>query len=301
MGADLSRGLLEFAEGKPIGPNGIRWLKIHTANKMGQDKLSIEDRIKYVETMMPLIRKCAEDPLKNKEWATFEDCWQSLASMLELVAVLESKDPENYISHIHIHQDGSCNGLQHYAALGRDYAGAVQVNLARGEKPGDIYTHVANMVQERVQQDSENPSSKYHNIAKRLLGNIKRKIVKQTVMTTVYGVTFIGARKQIYRQLKDKAFMEDDDKAIYEASYYIALLTLDSVKNLFAGAHSIKAWLIQCAALIGNTSYPVSWITPLGLPVIQPYRSKGQMDVISTILQKVTLSTVSDNVTRFIS
>jgi DNA-directed RNA polymerase len=31
---------------------------------------------------------------------------------------------------MHIHQDGSCNGLQHYAALGRDIEGANQVNLA---------------------------------------------------------------------------------------------------------------------------------------------------------------------------
>lgn len=31
---------------------------------------------------------------------------------------------------------------------------------------------------------------------------IPRKVIKQTVMTTVYGVTRIGAREQIARQLK---------------------------------------------------------------------------------------------------
>ena len=31
---------------------------------------------------------------------------------------------------------------------------------------------------------------------------IPRKVIKQTVMTTVYGVTLIGAREQIARQLK---------------------------------------------------------------------------------------------------
>ncbi len=34
-------------------------------------------------------------------------------------------------------------------------------------------------------------------------GFVKRKVVKQTVMTTVYGVTKYGATKQIARQLKD--------------------------------------------------------------------------------------------------
>jgi DNA-directed RNA polymerase len=36
-----------------------------------------------------------------------------------------------------------------------------------------------------------------------LAGFVKRKVVKQTVMTTVYGVTKYGATKQIARQLKD--------------------------------------------------------------------------------------------------
>jgi DNA-directed RNA polymerase len=31
-------------------------------------------------------------------------------------------------------------------------------------------------------------------MAKKLAGNIKRKTIKQTVMTSVYGVTFLGAR-----------------------------------------------------------------------------------------------------------
>jgi DNA-directed RNA polymerase len=50
------------------------------------------------------------------------------------------------MSDLHIHQDGSCNGLQHYAALGRDAEGAAQVNLDKRDLPGDVYTYVMNMV-----------------------------------------------------------------------------------------------------------------------------------------------------------
>lgn len=39
-------------------------------------------------------------------------------------------------------------------------------------------------------------------IAQLLDGLISRKIIKQTVMTTVYGVTRYGARLQIAKQLK---------------------------------------------------------------------------------------------------
>lgn len=41
-------------------------------------------------------------------------------------------------------------------------------------------------------------------IAQVLEGHIHRKVIKQTVMTTVYGVTRFGARLQIARQLKGK-------------------------------------------------------------------------------------------------
>ncbi len=38
-----------------------------------------------------------------------------------------------------LRQDGSCNGLQHYAALARDQDGGRAVNLMPGEAPADVY------------------------------------------------------------------------------------------------------------------------------------------------------------------
>ena len=52
MGADINRGLLEFAEGKPLGEDGLFWLKVHLANKIGKDKLPIKDRAAYAESIM---------------------------------------------------------------------------------------------------------------------------------------------------------------------------------------------------------------------------------------------------------
>jgi DNA-directed RNA polymerase len=66
MSSDICRGLLEFAEAKPIGPNGINWLKIHLANVMGKDKLSFNERIAYVDMNMSIIEACAKDPLNNR-------------------------------------------------------------------------------------------------------------------------------------------------------------------------------------------------------------------------------------------
>lgn len=50
----------------------------------------------------------------------------------------------------HVFQDGSCNGLQHYAALGRDVIGATSVNLMPCEVPQDVYSSVAQQVSRAV-------------------------------------------------------------------------------------------------------------------------------------------------------
>ena len=66
------------------------------------------------------------------------------------------------------------------------------------EVPADLYTFVAVMVEERILDDlhSEDPHKK--EMATRLTGKNKRKIVKQSVMTTVYGVTLLGKIRITY-------------------------------------------------------------------------------------------------------
>jgi DNA-directed RNA polymerase len=84
MGNDLSRGLLLFSEGRKLGKSGLKWLKIHCANLMGKDKGTIDEKLQFVVANMGLIKAIAEGPLQNREWISFEDCWQALAAILEL-------------------------------------------------------------------------------------------------------------------------------------------------------------------------------------------------------------------------
>lgn len=79
-------------------------------------------------------------------WASSDEPWQTLSACMEIAKALKSGDPENYVSGFPIHQDGSCNGLQHYAALGRDQIGAENVNLHPFDTPQDVYSSVAAMV-----------------------------------------------------------------------------------------------------------------------------------------------------------
>ncbi|KAK3048454.1 hypothetical protein LTS18_012938, partial [Coniosporium uncinatum] len=193
VGADNARGVLIFGKGKELGETGLRWLKIHLANVFGFDKASLQEREEFAMAHLEDIRDTVTNPLKGRRWwLKAEDPWQCLATCFELNNALNSPDPTRFVSHLPVHQDGTCNGLQHYAALGGDKVGAAQVNLVPGDRPADIYTAVA----ELVKADIKNDVALSNQQAKALDGNITRKVVKQTVMTNVYGVTFVGAREQ---------------------------------------------------------------------------------------------------------
>lgn len=123
LSSDLCRGTLEFAEGRPLGKSGLHWLKIHLANLYagGVEKLSHDARLAFVENHLDDIMDSAENPIHGKRWwLKAEDPFQCLAACVILTQALKSPSPYSVISHLPIHQDGSCNGLQHYAALGRD-------------------------------------------------------------------------------------------------------------------------------------------------------------------------------------
>ncbi|PCH42893.1 DNA/RNA polymerase [Wolfiporia cocos MD-104 SS10] len=325
IGDDLSRGLLKFGEAKPLGERGLRWLKIHLANLYGFDKADFDERVAFVDRQLDDIFDSATNPIHGRRWWTkADDPWQCLATCMELKAALESPNPYDYECALPVHQDGTCNGLQHYAALGGDAQGAKQVNLDVTERPADVYTYVANMVEQSMIEDRE----KGDYFATLLSGKIARKVVKQTVMTTVYGVTYIGAREQIEKQLKDRGDISAEE--CWGASAYVAKKVLGCIGDLFHGAKEIQNWLSVTARLISKSIPPerlegtespgtqsssvessdaqssstrfmnkstlkkeqmtsVIWTTPLGLPIVQPYRATKRKQII-TSLQTVYIS-----------
>lgn len=263
-----------FANGKPLGPNGLDWIKIHLINLTGtMKKSSLAERLNYANEILDEIIDSANFPLTGKKWwqnCEFDDPWQILAACKEIRNALDPvrcpDGPSSYVSHFPVHQDGSCNGLQHYAALGRDQAGAESVNLEPGDQPRDVYQVVASMVEAQRSREAKQGNK----LASSLEGVIKRKVVKQTVMTFVYGVTKFGARKQVMKQLKEME--EFDEKKTWLASGYIMNKIFDAIREMFTATRDIQLWLTSAAILISREmNSPVKWSTPLGLPVVQPY------------------------------
>eukprot|EP00258_Populus_trichocarpa_P030230 XP_024446249.1 DNA-directed RNA polymerase 3B, chloroplastic isoform X2 [Populus trichocarpa] len=258
LSSDLCRGVLEFEEGRPLGKSGLCWLKIHLANLYsgGVEKLSHDGRLAFVENHLSEIFDSAKNPVNGKRWwLKAEDPFQCLAACINLSEALNSASPHTVISHLPIHQDGSCNGLQHYAALGRDTLEAAAVNLVAAEKPSDVYSEIAVRVHEIIRRDSnKDPATNPHALlAKILVDQVDRKLVKQTVMTSVYGVTYVGAREQIKRRLEEKGHITDD-RLLFSAACYTAKVTLTALGELFQAARDIMSWLGDCAKKISLCS-----------------------------------------------
>ncbi|NXG21070.1 RPOM protein, partial [Grallaria varia] len=286
LGNDVTRAILLFAEGRPLGPKGLDWLKIHLINLTGlKKKNSLQERLDYANEIMEEVLDSADHPLTGRKWwMNTDEPWQALACCMEIAKASRSPDPAAYISHFPVHQDGSCNGLQHYAALGRDLIGAISVNLVPCSVPQDVYSAVAQQVEEFRKKDAERGVK----IAQVLQGFISRKVVKQTVMTVVYGVTRYGGRLQIEKRLKE---IDDfPEEYLWEASHYLVRQVFNGIKEMFSATRDIQNWLTESAKLISQSGRTVEWVTPLGLPIVQPYY-RARSTVLNCGMQNLSVRT----------
>ncbi|KAL7569203.1 hypothetical protein ACA910_016762 [Epithemia clementina (nom. ined.)] len=317
IGSDLCRGMLTFSTAKPLGKRGLYWLKVHLANLAGMDKVTFDERAAYTDENLAKVRESATDPFGGERWwMGLDDPFQGLATCVEIINAIDSGDAKSYMCLLPVHMDGSCNGLQHYAALGRDLVGGKAVNLCATDKPQDVYVEVMHEVIRRVSEEAKRPLGfdvsdpsklstkelkewKAKQAAILVEGLIDRAVVKRTVMTSVYGVTYIGARTQIQEKIEEKLEAAGHDidlmqTEIFEACGYLAKITMAVMGDLFTGARGIMNWLTACARLISKKGYPVAWISPIGLPAFQPYR-RVKESTVTTLRQTVRLNETSDD------
>lgn len=292
IGSDVCRGMMKFAEKKKLGDKGWYWLKVNLANKFGFDKAPNDDRAKWAEDRLDKVRACAADVYNNHWYMEADDPWQALANILEVNDALESGDPREFYSGLPVAQDGSCNGLQHYAALTRDPDLATYVNLRASDVRGDIYE----VVRQHVEQTVQDPEKRIFNgrdftpEVEMMKNHITRKLVKTTVMTSVYGVTPYGAKRQIQDAMKEmiqkgqlhlpepseENEFKDWKKSI---STFFGQITYTSMSEVTCSAYLTMLWLRDCARKVAERGHRVTWLTPLNLPCMQHYARIKQNSV----------------------
>src|SRR5690606_8580362 len=97
----------------------------------------------------------ADRPLEETWWATADDPWRFLAFCFEWQGLLSAHERgERYVSHLPCAMDGSCNGLQHFAALFRDEEGGRAVNVTPNPRPRDVYQMIADAVLAMLESES---------------------------------------------------------------------------------------------------------------------------------------------------
>jgi DNA-directed RNA polymerase len=154
--SDNSKGLLMLDKGTPLGKEGLFFLKVHISNSFGNDKVSLEDRAQFVNDHIDTFLLYAEKPTINMGWIEAENPFSFLASCIELKKVKDwivaGNDPSDYVCHLPIYIDGSCNGMQHLVAMSLDETIAPLVNLIPQDVPGDLYMYVAKSVWAKLQE-----------------------------------------------------------------------------------------------------------------------------------------------------
>jgi DNA-directed RNA polymerase len=297
QGDDVAKGLLQFAQGKPLGATGGYWLAVHIANLFGVDKVPFDERVEWVMANEEKLLDSAMDPLDGEGfWQDADSPFCALAACIEWMGFKVSG--EAYVSRLPIALDGSCSGLQHFSAALRCEVGGSQVNLVPQERPADIYTAVA----KRAQELSDASGSEY---AAAWAGKFCRKVAKQPTMTLCYSATKRGMRKQIeaaLAKLDDECggrYLNGDDVENYHAAAYAAEIIWDALAETVVSARSAMDWLQTAAKTLAEANLPVRWTTPMGLPVMQAYR-KLEGDVVKVHIDgremQLTLTSETDEI-----
>jgi DNA-directed RNA polymerase len=168
----------------------------------------------------------------------------------------------DFVSHLPVALDGSCNGIQHLTTLMRDEKGAVSVNLVANGKPHDIYNEVAQVVKAKIDDDM-------------WPGRVDRALMKRNVMTLPYGVKRYGMREQLLAHLeKERMRAPYFDRAEHDewhACHYLSGVVDKSIRHIVGKACECMDWLVSVARVAAKNDLPVQWTAPSGLLVQQRY------------------------------
>ncbi len=161
QGADYVKALCQFADGVALGKHGMKWLMIHMANLMGVDKVTFEERVKWVEAHKEQIIALAKDPRDCRDFLMSADKpMQAIACATELAEAWSMKNAEEFVSYIPIALDGSCSGLQILGAALRCEKTGEHVNLIPAGRVADIYRVVSDIVTSEFKSMVEGCESK---------------------------------------------------------------------------------------------------------------------------------------------
>ena len=294
QGNDLARGLMMFADGKPIGEDGIKWLAIHTATCYNQsyeindipkwvtsdykaylkgeglrsisvDKMTLQDRARWTYNNLSVINSTAQEGLIHGEKP-----FSFLAACIEMIHV-QNNGPE-HITFLPIPIDGSNNGWQHLAAISKDAQAGKLVSLIDTEIQSDFYVKVAKELYNVVQEEENERLTKL--LKDMPMRDIRKGIAKRAAMTRAYSCGAKRMSVSMYADCYKEGYTEKYGITMIDC---IALSTsiIKAIDRVCPGPLATMAYLQEAAVHqvnyrkeIDDRNVHLQWWTPSGFLVI---------------------------------
>lgn len=279
QGCDIARGLLIFDEGKPITTKEARdWLAIHGANCWGEDKVTLAERVQWVEDNVELILATHRNPLDFMEWTKADKPFQFLAWCIEWGEMLAAEAKGcTYTSRLPVQMDGTNNGLQLFSLLLRDEEGAKATNVSPSERPEDIYKKVADKATAVLKADADGVDEDKALFARQWLsycgGEVPRKATKRPVMILPYGGTKFAGLKYLsewfYETSRYAGKAHPFGNRQREALNYLNRTVWAQMEATLSGARAAMDWIQAITTTAAKLGMDLTWKTPCGLQVVQ--------------------------------
>lgn len=276
QGPDFVRALLEFANERAVDHKALWWLKVNLANLFGEDKLTLEERAVWAEKHIQQVLDVANNPMGNLWWTTADKPWQFLAACFDWAWVERAG-----VSTIRVSMDGSCNGIQHFAALLLDPVAARAVNLADNPAPRDIYQEVADVVTSSLRFETD-PQKRFWADNFLHLG-IDRKICKRSVMVMPYGGTYSSTLKYVEQECRERCYQDSFGDDWPQAVVYLSRLVYDGTRTVVKSGAEVMDWLQSVAKAANTAKRHLRWTTPTGFVAEQKY-VKYETKLVTTYL-----------------
>jgi len=304
QGPDFSRALLKFSDAKPIRRKSeADWLAVYGANLWGYDKVTFEERVKWVQDNESDISKAAKDPINTSSWWSQADSpWQFLTWCFEWADF--QREGFGFLTSLPVCLDASNNGLQILSLLMRDEVCGRATNCSGGPTPSDVYQDVADVVMTKLKEEAttgftDDDGGK--SMAQFWLDfGVNRKAVKRPVMVLPYGGTYYSCMGYIEEWFKDELrarsmdelFEQDDATKVRSLGTFLARRVWDAIHVVVGRPREAMRWLQEVAKITTKSGLPVKWTTPTGFPVSQNYKSWTHRTVKTALgdrIQKVKL------------
>lgn len=265
---DFVKAVLQLGEKKPLGKRGLYWLKVHTATCYGYDRKLFDTRAVWTDENLTMLRDCVENTVDSDAFRGADSPWCFYVAARELLAAIDSGNPEEFMSGVPVAMDATCSGMQHLSAILRDPVGGMFTNLLpnHGTEKEDIYAGVAAVSISSIQKDKENLEQAMF----WLEHGVPRSAAKRPVMTYVYGGTLMSCTEYVFLDMQDRGLQKTENFSQFKLAAYLSKHLRKGIESAVPSSAECMRFLRELAGMMPRDE-ALRWVTPAGFPVIQHY------------------------------